>query len=69
MLDLLTPAGTGHYPLSAFRWALALQYPLWTVGAIQVLRWRRATKHRMAKRDPEALAALRRGVVILPVDA
>jgi sugar phosphate permease len=68
-LDLLAPGGGGRYPLSAFRWAFALQYLLWTVGAVQVLRLRRATRRRMAQRDPDALASLRNGVVLVPADA
>jgi sugar phosphate permease len=40
VLDLLTPAGSGAPPLSAYRWAFTLQYLLWTVGATQVLRYR-----------------------------
>jgi MFS family permease len=40
VLDALTPAGAGAPPLSAFRWAFALQYLLWTVGLTQVLRYR-----------------------------
>jgi MFS family permease len=69
VLDLLTPAGAAHHPLSAFRWAFALQYLLWTVGAIQVVRYRNATRRLMAQRDPAALAAMRRGVVLVPADA
>ena len=40
VLDLLTPAGTGAPPLSVYRWAFTLQHLLWTVGAVQVLRYR-----------------------------
>jgi MFS family permease len=40
VLDALTPAGSGAPPLSAYRWAFALQYPLWTAGVVQVLRYR-----------------------------
>ena len=61
VLDTVTPHGTAH-SLTAFRWAFALQYLLWTVGAVQVLRYRNAARRKMS---PEDLAALRRGV--LPV--
>jgi MFS family permease len=44
VLDRLTPAGAGTPPLSAFRWAFALQYLLWTVGLAQVLRYHRRTR-------------------------
>jgi MFS family permease len=69
VLDLLHPGASGHYPLSAFRWAFALQYLLWAVGVVQVLRLRRLTRRRLAQRDPQALASLRRGVVLVPADA
>jgi MFS family permease len=49
--------------LTAFRWAFALQYLLWTVGAVQVLRYRNAARRKMS---PEDLAALRRGVLPVP---
>ena len=50
VLDVLTPAGSGtHYPLSAFRWAFLLQYALWTVGAVQVVRYRTATRRQLAR--------------------
>jgi MFS family permease len=64
ILDVLTPAAAGtHYPLSAFRWAFALQYVLWAIGAVQVVRYRNAARRDLAERDPEAYAALRRGLV------
>jgi sugar phosphate permease len=68
LLDRLTPAGAGHHPLSAFRWAFALQYPLWIIGAVQVVRYRNAARRQLAERDPDALAAMRRGVVLAPAD-
>jgi predicted MFS family arabinose efflux permease len=52
VLDALTPAGAGpQHPLSAFRWAFALQYLLWTVGIVQVLRYRNSARRLMAERD------------------
>src|SRR5436305_1258841 len=50
VLDVLTPSGSGtHYPLSAFRWAFLLHYALWTVGAVQVVRYRTATRRQLAR--------------------
>lgn len=60
VLDRLAPSGGAGYPLSAFRWAFALQYLLWTLGAVQVLRYRNTARRLMAERDPEALALMRR---------
>jgi sugar phosphate permease len=64
VLDLATPASANnHYSLNAFRWAFALQYVLWGIGAVQVVRYRNATRRQLAERDPDAFAALRRGLV------
>ena len=42
VLDLLSAGGSeGSYTPEAFRWALAVQYVLWAVGAAQILRYRR----------------------------
>jgi len=61
VLDLLTPASAGtRYSLDAFRWAFALQYLLWGVGAVQIVRYRRKARRQLAEQDPEAYAALRR---------
>jgi predicted MFS family arabinose efflux permease len=64
-LDVLTPDAAGtHYSLAAFRWAFALQYVLWAVGAVQVVRYRNAARRDLAERDPEAFDAMRRGLVV-----
>ena len=62
---VLDAFGAAH-SLTAFRWAFALQYLLWTVGAVQVLRYRNAARRRMSPGD---LAALRRGVLPVPAEA
>lgn len=46
VLDLATPAGRSTPPLDAFRWAFAVQYLLWGLGAAQVLRYRNAARRR-----------------------
>ena len=48
VLDLATPAGQAAPPLSAFRWAFAVQFLLWALGAVQVLRYRNAARRRLA---------------------
>jgi MFS family permease len=55
VLDLLGPPGR-HHPLSAYRWAFALQYLLWALGAVQVLRYRRAARRELAAWRSAALA-------------
>ena len=41
VLDALSPGSDGTYPPEAFRWAMAVQYVLWGLGAVQILRYRR----------------------------
>lgn len=48
VLDLTTPAGHSAPTLDAFRWAFAVQYLLWGLGAVQVLRYRNAARRRHA---------------------
>lgn len=50
VLDLATPAGRGAPTLDAFRWAFAVQYLLWALGAAQVLRYRNAARRYAAER-------------------
>lgn len=66
VLQALTPAGSVDYSLAAFKWAFATQYVLWALGVVQVLRYRRRAQRQVAARDPEAFAALRRGVNLSP---
>lgn len=55
VLDLATPAGQATPDLAAFRWAFAVQYLLWALGAVQVLRYRNAARRRLAaERAPVA---------------
>ncbi|MEU0554234.1 MFS transporter [Dactylosporangium sp. NPDC006015] len=58
LLDAQTPAGAAHPSLPAFKWAFAVQYVLWALGAAQVWRYRRTTRRAI---PPEHLAAMRRG--------
>ncbi|WP_431884325.1 MFS transporter [Micromonospora gifhornensis] len=44
VLDVATPAGQTVPGLDAYRWAFAVQYVLWAVGVVQVLRWRNAAR-------------------------
>ncbi|MFG3701074.1 nitrate/nitrite transporter [Micromonospora sp. NPDC047620] len=50
VLDLATPAGLAAPDLAAFRWAFAVQYALWALGAVQVLRYRNAARREAAVR-------------------
>jgi MFS family permease len=66
LLEVLTPPGAAHPSLAAFRWAFALQYVLWLVGTVQVIRYRNAARRQMASAHPEKLAALRGGIPAFP---
>ncbi|MEU7998381.1 MFS transporter [Micromonospora sp. NPDC049060] len=54
VLDLATPAGRATPDLTAFRWAFAVQYVLWALGAVQVLRYRNAARRELTARTPAA---------------
>jgi len=58
--DALAPVLGGDRG-DALHWAFAAQYPVWVLGAVQVLRYRRRTRRQLAERDPDV--ALRRGEV------
>jgi MFS family permease len=67
VLDALTPGASGSSgssDLTAYRWAFSVQYLLWALGIVQVLRYRRRARRVLAERDPDAYAALRRGAVV-----
>lgn len=66
VLDHLEPRGPEFYDLRDFRIAMCVQYLFWIVGGVQVWRHRRRTRGHLARTNPEALAALRRGDSSLP---
>ena len=57
VLDVLTPGGSVDYQLGAFKAAFALQYLLWGLGLVQVVRYRRQVRARLA-REGAVLAPL-----------
>lgn len=61
VLDRLAPGGPGTYSLDDFRVAMAVQYLVWGLGAVQVWRYRHKAIRHLARAHPETLAALRRG--------
>ena len=52
VLDARTPGSSTAYTPEAFRWAMSSQYVLWTVGLVQVWRYRRRTRARLWDEDP-----------------
>ncbi|WP_246104623.1 MFS transporter [Rudaeicoccus suwonensis] len=60
LLDHLSPGGPNTYDLHAFRVALSVQYLVWFVGIVQIVRLRRRTRRLVHAHD--GLAHLRVGV-------
>jgi sugar phosphate permease len=61
VLDRVAPAGPSTWDLDAFRAAMAVQYPVWALGVVQVLRYRHRARRAALESDPEAYAAMRAG--------
>jgi MFS family permease len=57
VLDWRTPGGGVDYPASAFRWAMSVQYLLWGLGLVQIVRYRRRTRARILDERASVLAA------------
>ncbi|MEO6472763.1 MAG: MFS transporter [Aeromicrobium sp.] len=54
ILDWRTPGSGTNYSPSAFRWAMSAQYVLWSLGLIQIWRYRVKTRARILEEDPGA---------------
>ncbi|MFN8074348.1 MAG: MFS transporter [Kineosporiaceae bacterium] len=46
VLDVRTGGAVGEYSLDDFRWAFAVQYPLWAIGVVGILRSRALVRRR-----------------------
>jgi cyanate permease len=67
VLDFRVGGGSTDYQLTDFRVAFAVQYLVWAFGALQVWRYRRQARRKLADEDPDGFAALRtHGVVPAP---
>lgn len=66
VLDRVTPGGPTAYTLDGFRLAMAVQFPFWVLGAVQIWRYRRKAIAHLRSDHPEALQALRDGESALP---
>ncbi len=65
VLDYRAPDGATTYALADFRVAMAVQFPFWAVGALQLVRYRRKG-HALIGQHPGAMQALRNGEAVLP---
>ncbi len=61
VLDLREPAGPSAYDLGDFRVAMSVQYVVWALGTVQILRYRRRAVAHMHRHHPEELAAMQGG--------
>ncbi|HEX8781197.1 MAG TPA: MFS transporter, partial [Nocardioides sp.] len=61
VLDLREPRGMSAYTLSDFKVALAVQYVVWGLGCVQVLRYRRKALDHLARMHPGAIDQMKRG--------
>jgi MFS family permease len=57
VLDVASPGTGSSYSPEAFKIAMATQYLVWTLGVVQILRYRRRARLQLAAEDPEGLAA------------
>jgi len=56
----------GQYAATGLRVALLIQFPLWLLGAVQVVRLRERYRAYLAEDVPDVYEQLRHGVVVLP---
>ncbi|HEY7719474.1 MAG TPA: MFS transporter [Pedococcus sp.] len=61
VLDVVAPGGPGTYTVESFKAAMSVQYLVWGVGVVQILRYRRMVRRDLRENDPEGYAALRAG--------
>lgn len=60
ILDLATPGDSTAYGPDAFRWAMSFQYVLWSIGLVQICRYRVKARARLRADDPDQWAELSR---------
>ena len=61
ILDWRTPGASTEYSPNAFRWAMSFQYVLWSLGLVQIWRYRIKARARLKSEDPDLWAELSRG--------
>ena len=61
VLEWREPSGVAAYGLDDFRVALSVQYLLWGLGAVQVLRYRRRAIAHLQRLHPGAVEQMKRG--------
>ena len=61
VLDLSSSGGMDSYTLGDFKLAMAVQYPFWALGVVQVLRYRRRGLAHLARVHPGSVEQMRAG--------
>jgi len=64
VLDVVSPGGPATYTVDSFRVAMSVQYIVWVIGLIQILRFRRRARARRPSDLPDPSAANRPGVPV-----
>ena len=64
VLDLVSPGGPATYTVDSFRVAMSVQYIVWVIGLIQILRFRRRARSRRPSGLPDPSVAERPGVPV-----
>ena len=61
VLEVREPGGMEAYDLDDYKAAMSVQYIFWTLGAVQILRYRRKGIRHLARVHPGAIESMRRG--------
>jgi MFS family permease len=59
VLDKVAPGGPSTYTVDSFRVAMSVQYIVWVLGLVQILRFRRKARRAFARDQPDLSAAMR----------
>jgi sugar phosphate permease len=59
VLDHVAPGGPSTYTTDSFRVAMSVQYLVWVVGVVQIVRFRRRTRRAIAQSEDGLYAAMR----------
>ena len=57
VLDLVAPGGPSTYTVNSFRVAMSVQYVVWVIGIVQILRFRRKARTAGSAENPQPHAA------------
>jgi sugar phosphate permease len=61
VLDRVSPGGPPTWDVDSFRVAMTVQYPVWALGIVQILRYRHQARRAALEADPAAYAAMQAG--------